>query len=148
MWDTGLSPVQWNFVHSAPGVLRGVHVHVKHSDYLVFLSGRVSVGLKDLRPGSPTAGLAALITLGAGELEALVVPPGVAHGFYFHEEATHLYAVNRYFDESDEFGCRFDDPALGIAWPFAQPTLSERDSKASSLAALQKQLSAVFSAAR
>lgn len=32
-WQTGIEPVQWNFVHSQPNVLRGVHVHVLHTDY-------------------------------------------------------------------------------------------------------------------
>jgi dTDP-4-dehydrorhamnose 3,5-epimerase len=55
-WGVGFSPVQWNVVQSAQGVLRGVHVHPVHEDYLVLLLGHATLGLRDLRPGSPTLG--------------------------------------------------------------------------------------------
>src|SRR3972149_836293 len=57
-WDIGVEPVQWNFVTSQAGVLRGVHVHVRHVDYLIVLEGRASIGLRDLRRGSPPEGAA------------------------------------------------------------------------------------------
>jgi dTDP-4-dehydrorhamnose 3,5-epimerase len=40
-----------------------------------------------------------------------------------------MYGVTRYYDPDDEFGVRYDDPALGIAWPVAAEriVLSERD---------------------
>src|SRR5688500_16942677 len=63
-WHSALKPVQWNFTASNEGVLRGVHVHVRHHDYLVVLTGRASVGLRDLRRGSPTEGLSTLVPMG------------------------------------------------------------------------------------
>ena len=62
-WDAGIEPVQWNFVRSQANVLRGVHVHVVHSDYLVCLEGTMVLGLWDIRPESPTHGLATTVTL-------------------------------------------------------------------------------------
>ena len=62
-WDIGIDAVQWNYCESEANVLRGVHMHVKHADYLILLRGRASIGLRDLRPGSPTEGLTALVTL-------------------------------------------------------------------------------------
>ena len=97
-WGTGAEPIQWNAVWSEAGVLRGVHVHVRHDDYLTVPVGRASVGLKDLRRGSPTEGLAALVELGRERPGALVIPHGVAHGFYFHEPSLHVYAVSEYWD--------------------------------------------------
>ena len=47
------------------------------------------------------------------------IPPGVAHGFYFHEPSLHVYAVEHEWDPADELGCRWDDPELEIAWPCA-----------------------------
>src|SRR3954469_20721871 len=73
-WDLGTEPVQWNAVWSEAGVLRGVHVHARHDDYLTVPVGRASVGLKDLRRGSPTEGLAALVELGRDAPAALVIP--------------------------------------------------------------------------
>jgi dTDP-4-dehydrorhamnose 3,5-epimerase len=139
-WDTGIAPVQWNAVTSDAGVLRGVHAHIRHDDYLLVLKGRASIGLRDLRQGSPTEGAAVLVELNAAELAALTIPHGVAHGFYFHEPSVHLYAVSRYWDPADELGCHWADAALEIPWPVAHATVSERDAHAGPLSALLDQL--------
>jgi dTDP-4-dehydrorhamnose 3,5-epimerase len=123
----GERAVQLNYVRSAAGVLRGVHGHFLHQDYLVLLAGSASVGLKDMRPDSPTLGEAALIELRADRLQTLSVPNGVAHGFYFSEPSTLVYAVTHYWDQDDELGCRWDDPGLGITWPCTSPQISSRD---------------------
>jgi dTDP-4-dehydrorhamnose 3,5-epimerase len=123
-WPSGARPVQWNGSRSAANVLRGVHIHVRHTDYLVVVMGRAVIGLRDLRGDATTV---ALVDLDGDAPEALVIPPGVAHGFYFPEPSLHCYAVNEEFDPTDELGCRFDDPALGIPWPTTDVVLSERD---------------------
>jgi len=126
-WEIGVAPVQWNAVSSVAGVLRGVHVHVIHADYLLLLQGRASIGLRDLRRDSPTEGLAALVELRGAELATLTIPPGVAHGFFFHEPSLHIYAVSAYWDPADELGCNWADPALEIPWPMTSAIISERD---------------------
>jgi dTDP-4-dehydrorhamnose 3,5-epimerase len=132
-WGTGVHPVQWNAVSSEAGVLRGVHVHPRHDDYLIVLQGRASIGVRDLRRGSPTEGVAAVVELSGDRLAALVTPHGVAHGFYFHEPSIHLYSVTHYWDEADELGCHWADPELGIPWPFTTALVSPRDAEAQSL---------------
>mgnify|MGYP003939067931 CR=1 FL=1 len=77
--------------------------------------------------GSPTEGLGTTVELDASAPAALVIPVGVAHGFYFHEPSIHVYAVSHEFDPADELGCRWDDSELDIAWPCADPLLSQRD---------------------
>lgn len=109
-WDLGVLPLQWNVVHSEQNVLRGVHGHWRHGDYLVVLQGTLTVGLKDLRFSSPTYGIAALIGLTSRKPQGLVIPPGIAHGFFFREPTFYLYAVSHYWDMADELGCRWDDP--------------------------------------
>lgn len=126
-WDTGVDPSQWNFVVSKANVLRGVHVHVVHDDYLVIARGRATVGVSDIRPGSPTFGRSAMVELDGESLAALIIPHGVAHGFYFHTDAIHVYSVSHDFDPIDELGCRFDDPGLGLRWPTDDPRISDRD---------------------
>jgi dTDP-4-dehydrorhamnose 3,5-epimerase len=135
-WETGVAPVQWNAVRSKANVLRGVHAHHRHSDYLTLLSGRAAVGLYDLRDGSPTYGAASLLVLSAGEPVGLVIPPGVAHGFYLYEPSLHVYAVSHEWALDDELGCRWDDPELRIPWPCTAPRLSARDAALGSLASL------------
>ncbi len=141
-WGTGIDPVQWNVVSSAAGVLRGVHVHLRHDDYLIALNGRIGVGLRDLRDGSPTCGLATLVELRGDELTAILIPHGVAHGFYFYEPSIHLYAVSHYWDPEDEQGCLWSDPDLEIPWPAESAIVSERDAAAPPLSDLLDQLAA------
>lgn len=136
-WCSELVPVQWNYVTSRAGVLRGVHVHVRHSDYLIVLTGRARIGLCDLRPGSPTHLRHSAIEMGGDHLAALVIPPGVAHGFYFYEPSHHAYAVSEYWSADDELGCRFDDPGLGLEWPNPAPLVSHRDRALPPLRALE-----------
>ena len=135
-WQTEMKPRQWNAVRSEANVLRGVHVHVKHTDYLTLLQGRASIGLRDLRKRSATSGMAMLLEMSGDALSAITIPPGVAHGFYFHEPSLHIYAVSHYWDLADELGCRWDDPHLGIPWPAGPVTLSDRDAALPSLKAL------------
>ena len=139
-WDPGIRPVQWNLVTSRTGTLRGVHVHAVHDDYLIVIQGKALIGLKDLRRASPTEGKTTLVPLDGEALQAIVIPHGVAHGFYFQTPAVHLYAVSHYWDTDDELGCRWDDPELGILWPEIPAYLSERDKNACSYRELLKTL--------
>lgn len=126
-WALGPDPVQWNIAHSEAGVLRGVHVHLRHYDYLVVVSGGACIGLRDLRGGSPTEGAVALVEMRGQDLSGLVIPPGVAHGFLFHEPSIHVYAVSHYWDATDELGCHWADPELAIPWPHPPSHVSPRD---------------------
>jgi dTDP-4-dehydrorhamnose 3,5-epimerase len=137
---TQVRPIQWNVVSSRKGVIRGVHVHVRHDDYLTLPVGKAAVGIRDLREGSPTEGRAAVIRLDADAPSVVVIPHGVAHGFLFLEDSLHIYAVTHYWDLADELGCRWDDPGLGISWPDKPLDLSERDANAPSLAKLLETL--------
>lgn len=132
-WELGVELVQWSAVRSEAGVLRGVHVHPVHHDYLTVAWGRAAIGVSDLRAGSPTPGAAAVVTLAADRPAAIRIPAGVAHGFLFLEPSLHVYAVTHSWDPADELLCRWDDPSLGIDWPGEPLHLSERDAGAPSL---------------
>lgn len=135
-WRPDFAALQWNLVHSRAGTLRGVHVHRHHDDYLTVISGETLVGLRDLRRHSPTRGQGTLVTLTAASPAALFIPPGVAHGFLHVSASIHLYAVSRFWDPTDELGCRWNDPQLNLPWPIEDPLLSERDRVAQTLGAL------------
>jgi dTDP-4-dehydrorhamnose 3,5-epimerase len=137
-WETGLDPVQWNLLHSQTGTLRGVHVHHQHEDFQVLVSGRATVGLSDLRAGQPRNGVA--FEVSEHQLEAVIVPRGVAHGLYFHEPSIVLVGVTCAYDPDDDLGIDYADPDLGIGWPAAPTYLSERDTDAPSLARVLPQL--------
>ncbi len=135
-WTADFQPVQWNVVTSRPGVLRGVHVHALHSDYFVVLSGSVTIGLHDLRPTDAT-GWSGTVEMTGSPVTALVIPPGVAHGFYSHTASTYVYAVDHYWSLEDELGCHWSDPDLAIRWPVADVVLSDRDTEAGSFSELR-----------
>lgn len=135
---------QTNFVESHAGVIRGVHVHLERYDYLTLLTGHVVFGLKDLRADSETQGLSAMVTVTGAERQALIVPPGVAHGFCFVQESLLVYGLSSCWSQTkDEFGCRFDDPGLELKWPVTDPILSERDRNAGTLAEMMLELESV-----
>jgi dTDP-4-dehydrorhamnose 3,5-epimerase len=116
--------VQANRSDSQAGVLRGLHYHLFQADYWVLLNGRATAGLFDFRASSPSFRATSLIDLdGIG----LYIPPGVAHGFIAHTDCTLTYLVDQEFDNSDEFGIRFDDSQVGLAWPEGEHIISDRD---------------------
>jgi dTDP-4-dehydrorhamnose 3,5-epimerase len=126
-WYPDFKPLQWNVVQNKAGVFRGIHVHKKHWDYLLFVTGEVIVSVSDFRSGSPTEGLSQLVTLKGDNPQAVVIPPGVGHGFYFLTPGFHIYAMTHYWDGGNEPGCHFLDPALGLDWPNKNPILSTYD---------------------
>jgi dTDP-4-dehydrorhamnose 3,5-epimerase len=139
-WGLDAVPVQWNLVSSRPDTLRGVHVHLNHTDYLYVLSGEMLLGLHDMRTSSPTYRLAVHQRLSGEAPCSIAIPPGVAHGFYFASKTEYFYAVSHYWNPSDELGCRWNDPELGLSWPTASPLLSARDTDAPSYGELARVL--------
>lgn len=122
-WDV----VQTNRSDSRAGVLRGLHFHHRQVDYWYVVAGTIRVGLYDLRPGSPTRGVAHTLEMGNGHPLGLFIPVGVAHGFLALTDVTLTYVVDNYFDSSDEFGIAWNDPVVAMPWGIDKPVLSPRD---------------------
>ncbi len=144
---------QFNVVVSAAGVLRGVHLHVDHTDHLVMAHGRLVVGLHDCRRSSATFGTGTAVVLQDNN-RSLTIPPGVAHGFWTPTGGTLVYALDVEWSPDDELGCRWDDPGLAIDWSThgdvapgqfpGGPLLSERDRTALSLEAMIERFDAAL----
>ena len=135
-WPDCSSSVQWNLIRSEANVLRGMHVHVSRIDYLVVLQGHVHVAMCDLRKPAVERRSGTIVELSGENPSALMIPTGVAHGFYFREAASLVYGMTHYWDPvNDEFGCQWTDEALGVPWPAecVAPLLSPRDEAAGSL---------------
>ena len=84
----------------------------------------------DLRRGSPTYGRHASAVLSAENGKQLFVPVGFAHGFATLEpESEVAYKVSSPYAPAHEGGLLWDDPELGIDWPFpaGDAILSEKD---------------------
>jgi dTDP-4-dehydrorhamnose 3,5-epimerase len=126
-WKGGAVPVQWNLVRSEAGVQRGVHVHLGYDEVYLLLDGRLVVGMRDTRRGSPTEGAVATLDLRAEAPCAVMVPTGIAHGLLFPEASRILIGTTRTWDPAQELGCHWLDPALAIPWPTRRARLSARD---------------------
>ena len=84
----------------------------------------------DLRRGSPTYGHHACAVLSAENGKQLFVPVGLAHGFATLEPGTEVaYKVSSPYAPAHEGGLLWNDPELGIDWPFpaADAILSDKD---------------------
>lgn len=130
--------LQSNRSDSKAGVLRGLHYHFNQVDYWCVTSGRIRVGLFDLRRSSPSYLQSAVIDLGGENQLGLFIPVGVAHGFAAHSDCTLLYIVNNFYDGADEFGLAWDDPQAKIDWGVKAPQLSARDQANPRLAEIPK----------
>jgi dTDP-4-dehydrorhamnose 3,5-epimerase len=131
---TNRSALQGNVSRSVGGVLRAMHFHRRQWDYWFVVSGEAFVALVDLRAGSPTERATSTLRLTGETPRGLFIPPGVAHGFLAETDLVLEYLVDRYFDGTDEWEIAWNDPALGIDWPAADPIVSERDRSGPSLA--------------
>jgi dTDP-4-dehydrorhamnose 3,5-epimerase len=113
------------------GTLRGLHFQYPPAGETKFvrcISGAIHDVAVDLRAGSPTFGRHVGTELSATNHRALIVPAGCAHGFMSLLDGTEaMYLVNQKYTPAEEGGLRYDDPDLGIVWPMAATTLSDKD---------------------
>ena len=76
------------------GVVRGPHEHKFQSDFFVFVGpGSFNLYLWDNREGSETYGQHELIEVGENNPVAVLVPPGVVHGYKCISEIS-AYSIN------------------------------------------------------
>ncbi|MFN3587154.1 MAG: dTDP-4-dehydrorhamnose 3,5-epimerase [Moraxellaceae bacterium] len=130
--------IQENQSRSAPGVLRGLHYQLAPAQgkLVRVAAGAVFDVAVDLRRHSPHFGQWTGAVLSADNACQQWIPPGFAHGFLVLGEAPAVvcYRVTAPYAPASERSLRFDDPALGIAWPATPRLLSARDRAALPLA--------------
>ena len=132
--------VQDNYSRSSKHVLRGLHFQkTKQQGKLVrVVRGEVYDVAVDIRRESSTFGQWESIILSEKNKKQLWIPPGFAHGFLvLSESADFEYKCTDYYDPSDEGSILWNDSDLNIPWPVDKPLISEKESKANSLADLQ-----------
>lgn len=137
--EHGLSPrfVQGNVSRSRRGVLRGLHYQWPRPQgkYVSVIEGEVWDVAVDIRRGSPTFGRWTAVVLSADNKRHFWIPEGFAHGFVtLSEYAVFTYLCTETYDAQADAGVRWDDPALAIDWPVAEPELSAKDAVAPFLA--------------
>ena len=126
-----VSFVQDNHSRSVQGVLRGLHYQIRQPQgkLVRVVAGEVFDVAVDIRKHSPTFGRWVGAILSAENKHQMWVPEGFAHGFVVtSESAEFLYKTTDYWAPEHERCIAWDDPAIGIEWPFeGEPVLSEKD---------------------
>ena len=123
--------IQDNQSKSKKGVLRGLHFQktFPQAKLVRCIEGEVFDVCVDLRKGSPTYGKWAGVVLSAEKGNQFMIPRGFAHGFVvLSETATFCYKCDELYHPEDEGGIMWNDPEIGIDWPFdGEVLLSEKD---------------------
>ena len=122
---------QDNISQSSKGTLRGMHFqrapHAQGKLVRVLAGAAFDVAL-DLREGSPTFGKWFGEELSEANGLAMWIPIGFGHGFQALEDRTLLYYKSTdVYAPSSEGAVRYDDPAVGIAWPLPAEQMSPKD---------------------
>jgi dTDP-4-dehydrorhamnose 3,5-epimerase len=134
--------VQDNHSRSAKGTLRGLHYQLRHPQAKLcrVVEGEVLDVAVDIRIGSPTFGKWASVLLSAERQNQIFIPLGFAHGFVaLSDSVQFLYKCSDFYDPAGEYGIIWSDPDLAISWGVANPVVSEKDAKYSTLAAMPRE---------
>lgn len=105
---------------SKRGVIRATHFQlVKPQPKLVrCISGHIFDVIVDLRPYSPTFGQWRGFNLSGENMNALYVPKLFGHGYLVLEDSVVSYKCGEVFYSEGDSGIMYDDPDIGIDWPF------------------------------
>ena len=139
----GVAFVQDNHSRSSAGTLRGLHFQTTpgQAKLVRCVRGKIWDVAVDLRRASPTYGKWEGYELDDVSHRQLFVPVGFAHGFCVLSDVADVhYKVSSYYDAETESGIAWDDPEVGVAWPVAEPQVSDRDRNAPRLAEVADQL--------
>jgi len=113
------------------GALRGLHFQCapfREIKMVRCIAGAVFDVLVDLRPGSETFLQYFGAELSAANQKMMYIPEGFAHGFQcLTDNCELIYHHSDLYTPGAEGGIRYDDQAIGIAWPLPVTDISARD---------------------
>ena len=127
--------VQDNHSCSKWGTLRGLHYQIKQAQgkLVRVTAGEVFDVCVDLRRRSKTFGRWVGVELSAENKRQLWIPPGFAHGFYVTSESAEvIYKVTESYAPEWDRTLIWNDPEIGIGWPFPEgqmPMISKKDAQ-------------------
>lgn len=105
---------------SKKGVIRAIHFQlVKQQAKLVrCLNGHIFDVIVDLRLDSPTFGQWLGFDLTDENQLELFIPEGFGHGYLVLEDSVVSYKCGEVFYGEGDSGIMYNDPEIGIVWPF------------------------------
>ncbi|PYY13200.1 MAG: dTDP-4-dehydrorhamnose 3,5-epimerase, partial [Acidobacteria bacterium] len=122
--------VQDNQSTSKKDVLRGLHYQIRQPQgkLIRVLRGEIFDVAVDCRRKSQSFRQVVCVRLSAENRKMLWIPAGFAHGFLvLSAQADVLYKTTDFYAPEHERTLLWNDPALSIPWPAAQPILSVKD---------------------
>jgi dTDP-4-dehydrorhamnose 3,5-epimerase len=113
------------------GTVRGLHYQAEQAaeaKLVRCIAGAIHQVLVDMRPGSPTFLRHVSVELSTANRRAVYLPELFAAGYQtLTDNAEVMYQVSEFHTPEAERGMRFDDPAIGIAWPLPVAEISAKD---------------------
>ena len=115
--------VQDNESVSKKGVLRGMHVNVKHPQgkLVRVLDGEILDVVIDLRKDSETYMSCFSIHLSNENKKQLYIPEGMRHGYLVLTDTRILFKTTTHYIPGDELGFAWNSKAIDINWGVTSP---------------------------
>jgi dTDP-4-dehydrorhamnose 3,5-epimerase len=127
--NINISSKEEYFTYSVKNVFRGLHFQLppKALDKVVYcVLGKVTDYVVDLRLGSPTYGSWDSFDLDGDTPSAVIIPIGLAHGFYVKSDyAMMQYKVSEIYDSKFDTGISYT--TFDFEKDMINPILSDRD---------------------
>ena len=108
------------------GTVRGMHYQTAPDEEVKLV--RCTKGAIFDVAVDPSSGNWFGVELSAANRKALYIPKGFAHGFQTLSDETEVfYQIAGVYRADSARGLRWNDPSLGITWPFEVSVISKRD---------------------
>ena len=128
------------------GVIRALHFQLEKPQPKLMrcISGHVFHVIVDLRPNSETFGKWMHFDLRGDDPTCIFVPAGFGQGYLVLEDSVMSYKASEVFYGPGDAGIMYDDPDIGVEWPFEliggkdKMIISEKDLKLMSFRSYSK----------
>lgn len=108
------------YTFSKKGVIRAIHFQLEKPQPKLMrcISGRVWYVIVDLRPESETYGQYRGLELSGEKPICILCPAGFGQGYLVLEDSVMSYKASEVFYGPGDAGIMYNDPEIGIKWPF------------------------------
>lgn len=132
--------VQDNEAVSNEGVLRGMHVNIKHPQgkLVRVLNGAILDVVIDLRKESATYMSCFAILLSNENKKQLYIPEGIGHGYLARTDARVLFKTTTHYIPDDEISFSWNSKEIAIDWGIVAPVQNDRDKYSKALSEIWK----------
>ena len=105
---------------SKKGVIRALHFQLEKPQPKIMrcISGKVFYVIVDLRPDSETFGEYRTMILEGDSPKCILCPAGFGQGYLVIEDSIMSYKAAEVFYGQGDSGIMYNDPDIGIEWPF------------------------------